>query len=66
MTKKNIDAVQKRMKEQMTYIMMLGKGDPEATMYIRDVINLLGDIHHDLEDLKNIQLIWWREWDSNP
>ena len=54
MTEKNIDAVQKRMKEQMTYIMMLGKGDPEATMYIRDVINLLGDIHHDLEDLKNI------------
>ena len=54
MTEKDIEAVQKRMKEQMTYIMLLGKGDPEATMYIRDVINLLGDIHHDLEDLKNI------------
>ena len=37
MTEQDIDAVQKRMKEQMTYIMMLGKGDPEAPMYIRDV-----------------------------
>ena len=52
MTKEKVGEIQKRMKEHMTYIMLLGKGDDEATMYIRDVINLLGDIHHDLEDLK--------------
>jgi hypothetical protein len=52
MTIEKLEEVQKRMKEHMTYIMLLGKGDDEATMYIRDVINLLGDIHHDLEELK--------------
>ena len=52
MTIEKLEEVQKRMKEQMTYIMLLGKGDDEATMYIRDVISLLGDIHNDLEELK--------------
>ena len=52
MTIEKLEEVQKRMKEHMTYIMLLGKGDDEATMYIRDVISLLGDIHHDLEELK--------------
>ena len=53
MTNRKVEKIQKKMTEHMTYIMLLGKNDEEATMYVRDVINLLGDIHRDLDSLKD-------------